>query len=134
MAELSGKSGKINYAGGHVVSLDEWNLTVNTDMLDTTTFTTGTVQWREFISGLSDWSGTIAGNFDAASTGLTDLRTNTLTPSTGQIILYMDKVGGENFRGSALVSTMNVSAPIDGKVETDFGLQGTGALTFSTAT
>lgn len=134
MAEISGKVAKVEYAAGKVDSLDEWNMTINSDMLDVTTFTTGTVQWREFITGLSDWSGTVSGNFDAASTGLTNLRTNTLTPTTGQLILYMDKAGGENFRGSTIISTMNVSAPIEGKVEIDFSFQGTGALSFSSAT
>lgn len=134
MAEIAGKVAKVMYGGGDVVSLDDWNVTVNSDMLDVTTFSTGTVQWRDFITGLSDWSGTVSGNFDAASTGLTDLRTNTLSPTTAQLILYMDKSGGENFRGSSLISTMNVQAPIDGKVEIDFSFQGTGALSFSSAT
>ena len=132
--ELSGKVGLVEYAGGHVASLDNWTVTVDTNMLDVTSFTTGDLQFRSFKPGLSGWTATISGNFDSTSTGLTDLRVNTLTPATGEIILYADKVGGENLRGNTFISGMGQTAAIDGKVEMDFSLQGNGALTFSTAT
>ncbi len=134
MAAISGKLGLVEYAGGNVVNCDEWTLSADNDMLNTTTFSTGDVQWRSFIPGLGTWTATISANFDAASTGLTDLRTNTLTPATGTVILYADKVGGEALQGDTYVSNMSNSAPIDGKVEVSFNLQGTGALTFSTTT
>ena len=131
---LSGKQALVEYDGGQVASVDEWNLTVDVNMLDVTVFTTSTVQYRSFTPGLSGWTATISANFDSSSTGLTDLRTNTLTPATGTAILYMDKVGGEALQGDTFVSGMTHSAPIDGKVEVDFTLQGNGALTFSTTT
>lgn len=134
MAELSGKLALVEYDGGQVASLDNWTLTVDTNMLDITTFTTGTVQFRDFTPGLSGWTATVSGNFDVASTGLTDLRVNTLTPATGTIILYADKVGGEALQGDTFISSMGQTAAIDGKVEIDFSLQGNGALTFSTTT
>ena len=134
MAELSGKQALIEYGGGQVASFDDWNMTANTNMLDVTTFSTATLQWRDFIPGLSDWSGTISGNFDAASTGLTDLRTNFLTPTTGTIKLSMDKDGGESFTGTTYLSMMSHTAPIDGVVEVSLNYQGTSTLTFSTTT
>ncbi len=134
MAAISGKLGLVEYAGGNVVNCDEWTLSGDNDMLDITSFATGTVQWRSFIPGLGNWTATISANFDAASTGLTDLRTNTLSPATGTAILYMDKEGGEALQGDTYISNMSISAPIDGKVEANFNLQGNGALTFSTTT
>ena len=134
MAEISGKKGLVEYAGGQVASVNSWSMDVNTDMLDITSFTTGTVQWRKFLDGLSGWSGTINAFFNAASTGLTDFRTNTLTPSTGQVILYLDKEGGENYRGSCFVSSLGNSVDIDGTANVTIGFQGTDTLTFSTAT
>lgn len=134
MAELSGKSALVEYDGGQVASLDNWTVTVDNDMLDVTTFSTGTLQFRDFIVGLSGWTATISGNFDVASTGLTDLRVNTLTPATGTIILYADKDGGEALQGDTFISTMGQTAAIDGKVEIDFSLQGNGAIIFSTTT
>jgi hypothetical protein len=134
MAAIAGKQGKVLYKGGHVVNLGAWSLDQNLDMLDVTDFSTGTVQSRDFIPGLQNWSGTIDGNFDAASTGLTDIRDNTLTPATGNITLYMDKVGGENFTGAVYWQTMGHTADVEGKVELSLGFQGTATLTYATTT
>ncbi len=134
MAEISGKLGLIEYGGGHVASFDNWSLTADTNMLPVTSFTTGTVQWVRNIPGLSSWNATISGNFDAASTGLDDLRTATLTPATGTVNLYMDKEGGESLTGDTFISSMGHTVAIDGKVEVDFSLQGNGTLTFATTT
>lgn len=132
--ELSGKVALIEYAGGFVASLDNWTVNVDTNMLDVTTFSTGDLQWRDFKPGLSGWTAAISGNFDSTSTGFTDLRAATLTPATGTVRLFADKVGGEAWNGNTFIQSMGNSAAIDGKVEIDFGLQGTGALTFSTTT
>ncbi len=134
MAELSGKQGKIEYGGGHVAAFDNWTFDVDVNMLDVTTFSTATLQWRDMIPGLSGFTADASGNFDVASTGLADLRTATLTPSTGTANFWMDKVGGEQLSGSVYVTTMSHSAAIDGKVEVDFSFQGTGAVTYSTST
>ncbi len=134
MAELSGKAAKVLFATAAVNILDSWDVTADTNMLDVTTFSTGTVQWRDFKDGLSGWTGTVSGNFDIASTGLTDMRANALTPSTAAIELFLDKVGGESWDGSVFISSMGHTAAIDGVVELTFSLQGTGALTFSTTT
>ncbi len=134
MAEISGKQAKVTFGAAPVNILDSWDLTADTNMLDVTTFSTGTTQWRDFIAGLSGWTGTVSGNFDIESTGLTDMRVNALTPSTAAIELFMDKVGGESLDGSVFLSSMGHTAPIDGTVEVSFSFQGTGALTFSTTT
>jgi predicted secreted protein len=134
MGTLTGKSGKIEYAGGKVASIGSWSADVNVDIRDHTTFSTGTLLWRTRKDGLAEWSASADGFFDAASTGQTDIRTNLLTPSTGQFIGYLDKTGGENYRGSCFVSGMSVGADVDGDVTVQFQFEGTGALTYSTAT
>lgn len=135
MAELSGKLGLFEYgAAGFVAALDNWTITVDTNMLHITTFSTGDLQFRDFTPGLSGWTGTVSGNFDVASTGLVDMRVNTLVPATATVQFYADKVGGEHLTGNTFISSMGQTAAIDGKVEIDFSLQGTGALTFSTTT
>lgn len=133
MAELSGKSSRFDYAG-HVADMDNWDLTVDTNMIDVTSYTTGTLQWREMIDGLSGWTGTANFNYNVDSTGLSDIITNTLTPTTATAKFEMDKVGGEGFSGSCYLSSLSVSAPIDGKVAGSVSIQGTGALTFTTTT
>ena len=135
MASLSGKAAEVKYSTDtKLVGFNNWNIDVDVNMLDVTTFTTGTLQWRSFISGLSGFTGQISGFFDSASTGQTILRTNTLTPTAALFVGYFDKSGGENVRGSVLISTMNHAVDIDGTADVTFSLQGTGALTYSTAT
>ena len=134
MAEISGKVALVEYGGVFIQSLDNWTVTVDTNMLDITTFSTGDLQFRSFTPGLAGWTATVSGNFDSTSTGLDDLRINTLTPSTATVTLYADKVGGESLTGNTFISGMGQTAAIDGKVEIDFSLQGNGVLTFSTTT
>ncbi len=136
MAEISGKVALFEYGGAQaqVASVDNWTITVDTNMHDVTTFSTGDLQFRDFIPGLSGWNGTVSGNFDEQSTGLEDMRVNTLVPATATVQFYADKVGGEHLTGNTFISGMGQTAAIDGKVEIDFSLQGTGALTYSSAT
>lgn len=135
MASLSGKAAEVKYStDSKLVGFNSWSIDADANMLDVTTYTTGTLQWRSFIAGLSGFTGTISGFFDAASTGQTILRTNMLTPTTALFVGYFDKVGGENLRGSVLISTMSHSVDIDGTADVTFSMQGTGSLTYSTAT
>lgn len=135
MAAISGKKALVEYGGAVFVNnIDQWSLDVENDMLDTTSFTTAALQWRSFIAGLSQWSGGIGGNFDAASTAQNDLRTNTLTPTTAQIRLYFDSSGGANLRGSVLLRRASFGAEVSGKGTAGYDFQGTGTLTYSTTT
>lgn len=135
MGAIQGKKAKLDYAGNtKTESIRNWTVDIDVDMLDTTVQSTGTVQWRTFLDGLSGWTGTAEALFDAASTGLTDMRTNTLTPSTATVVFYLDKTGGENFSGGAFIESASYSAAVDGLVEASFDFRGDGALSYATAT
>jgi predicted secreted protein len=134
MATLSGKSGKIEYGGGKVASIRNWSLNMDTNMLDHTSWSTGTDQWRSFTAGLSGWSGSAGDLWDETSTGQDTMRTNFLTPSTATIVFHMDKSSGGSFSGACYVSGISMGAAIDGDVTANYTLQGTGALSYSTST
>ncbi len=134
MAAETGKSAKVLYGGGHVVNLDAWDLSFDTDMYETTDFSTGTVQSRDFIPGLSTWTSNVSGNFDEVSTGLDDLRAAALANTTGTLLLYISKTEGASYTGATFISNLSVNAPIDGKVAVNHAFQGTGTLTYATAT
>jgi hypothetical protein len=134
MAGVSGKQGTINWAAGNVAGFDNWSLDNNVNLLDITTFSTGTLQWEVKTPGLSGVTGTISGNFDGASTGLDNLITATITPATGTLILEADKTGGGKWSIPAYLSNMNASVAIDGKSEISFNFTGTGAVTYTTTT
>lgn len=134
MAAETGKSAKVLYGAGFVEDLDSWDLSFDTDMYETTQFTTGTVQSREFIPGLSTWTANVSGNADETSTGLDDLRAAALANTSGTILLYISKTEGASYTGNTFISNMSVSAPIDGKVDLGFAFQGTATLTYATST
>ena len=134
MAAITGKSGTITYDGGSVARINSWSLDVDTNMHDVTSFSTDAVQWREFVDGLSGWTGSIAGVFDSASTGQNDLITNSLTPVAATVVMELDKSAGGKLSGSAYLSSMSAGSDIDATADMSWSVQGTGALAYSTST
>jgi hypothetical protein len=140
MPALSGKSGKVKYGGVNVFRINQWTIDIDTNLMDTTNFTTSTgPQWRTYTAGLSGAAGTISGFWDATtgasgSSGQEDMQTNILTPTTAQLILTIDKTGGPNYRGSVLLERLAVDAAIDGTVDAAYDFRFNGAVAYSTAT
>ena len=134
MGAAAGKLGTIVYDGGSVATVNNWGLDLTNDMLDVTVFTTSAPQWREFITGLSSWTGSISGIFDGASTGQNDLISNSLAPVSASVVLEMDQTAGGKFTGSVFLGGFGPAAPIEGEVTVSWDLQGTGALTYTTTT
>ncbi len=136
MAAVAGKKGLVSYKGVPVYRINNWSLDVNVEALDTTSWSTGTDQWKTNISGLSEWSGSISGFWDVStsSTAQKDLQTNVLTPATGTITLEGEKDAGGKYSGDVVLTTNSISFAIDAVGETSFDFVGNGTLTYSTTT
>ena len=137
MAALSGKQGLVEHKAGQVAGIRNWSMDVNTNMLDVTTWTTGTDQWRAMIPGLTGAAGTFAGFYDPSSTGQADIiggSTIILSPTTATLKLYMDKVGGEHFSVPAYISGGGFAADIDGTVDANYSFTAASAVSFATST
>jgi hypothetical protein len=134
MAAITGKSGTVLYSGGSVATINSWSLDVDTNMHDVTSFTTDVLQWREFVAGLSGFTGSLSGTFNPDSTGQNNLITNTLTPVAAAVVLELDKVAGGSLSGSVFLQSMSLGSDIDATSDASWSLQGTGALAFSTST
>ena len=134
MGAITGKSGFFQYNSGTVVRVSGWSMDIDNGVYDVTSFTTSTVQWREYVGGLSGWTGSIEATFDPTSTGIDDMITNTMTASTGTVNMVMDKTNGGSFSGGAVFDSMSVNADIDGVTGMSWSLTGNGALTYSTTT
>ena len=136
MASVSGKHGKIEYASGKVVNVTAWNCDIDTNLIENTAWSTSTDQWRSYVAGLSGAAGSLTANFDQASTGQKNIWTNILTPTTGLLILYVDRrgAGGANIRGSALFERMGLDVDIDGKADATYDFRYTGTVAYSTST
>lgn len=135
MAAITGKAGTILYKAGSVASINGWSIDVDTNMHDVTSFSTDTVQWREFAAGLSGWTGSIDSvGFDSASTGMNNLIVDTLSPTTATVVLELDKVNGGKLTGSIFLDGGSFGADIDGMSDASWSMQGTGAVAYTTST
>jgi predicted secreted protein len=134
MPAISGRNGAVQYKTKSFLSADHWDLTVNGDMLDVTSFSTVGVQWRSFIPGLSGWSGTVSGFYNISdTTAMKVAQTNILTPATGTIKLFLSDTGLENLSGSIYWQTYNVNVDVADSEKFSLAFTGNGALTYATA-
>ncbi len=135
MPAVTGKSGIVHYKCVPVLRIQNWAANVNVDMRDHTSFTTGTLTWRTVAPGLAGAAGNFAGFWDAAgSTAQTDAIGAALAGSTGSVVLYADKSGGDNLRGNIYFSGLTAGSAVDGDATIDFPFTFNGAVTYSTAT
>ena len=135
MAAITGKSGIVHYKGVPVLRIKNWSIDVSVDMRDHTSFTTGTLTWRTMAPGLAGASGNFDGFWDASgSSAQKDCVDAALAASTGAVILYADKSGGDNLRGDIYFSGLTAGSAVDGDATVSFPFTVNGAVTYSTAT
>ncbi len=118
MAEIHGKGGSVSASGGNT-TVNNWTLSYVGDAVECTNFdSTG---GREYVVGLTGWSGSYDCFF---STG------NTLVPgSSNSITLTISTgTGAYAFTGTAIITGMDITAPVDGVVTQSYTFQGTDAL------
>ena len=120
---IAGKGGVISSTGtpGDVGDeVGEWEATVESDLLDATSF--DSLGFREFIEGLA----TCTGTFTAMGTppvqgAVTDLTLQVGT-TTGDLVIS----------GAAIINSVAHSTPVDGKVEYSGSVSYTGTFVLST--
>jgi predicted secreted protein len=108
-----------------------WEVNVEVDELDVTTFSTSTAdkQWRDFIAGLSGWEGTIDRLHPSGATGPVFYdHINLESPLVAEFIL----TGTQRFEGYCRVEADNYGSPIDQVITEGVTLRGDGPLYFST--
>lgn len=124
---IAGKGGKVVVGTATVAEVGEWSLDINSEMLETTKFLD---DWKSFIAGLKDWSGSFSGRWDMTdTTGQKALQDAILGGTSVTLKLYVN--GTNYYTGTAFISTESPSAGVDGLVEVSFDVQGSGALTYA---
>jgi predicted secreted protein len=137
MGAIAGKSGAVTFkgSGSHVfvVGVKAWKIDLKADTQEITAMKTdNSLAWREFLSTLKSWSGSI------------DLAYADLTDTNGQKMLF-DKVGGDAYEavfdldatheltGNIIVTGFPVECAIDGVEGAGVSVtfQGTGALAYT---
>ena len=115
MAEIHGNAGSITFTN-ITAGVKSWTLTWDAEVHDITDFADSTI--RTFKAGLTTWSATAECQLDAA---------NTAEPgASAELTLSVD--GTVDYVGTAILTNMSVTTPVDGIVKTSYSFQGSGTL------
>lgn len=140
MATLTGNNGvvKIDDAAGTptaVAAVRNFTIDITTDTIEKTAMGNDT---RQYVKGLSSWSGSADIYFDPAemptgvSSGLVGL--NPTLEAVGSdaytIELYLDDTANK-FSGECIITGFSVNSTMDGMVEASVSFQGSGAATYA---
>lgn len=122
---LTGKDGSVMLGANRVAEMKSWSLDLGADDIDVSNF--DSAGWKEFLSGLKEWSGSFEGNFAPDdTTGQRALLTAWLN---GEALTATFKVSEAiTFTGKILVKP-SIETPVDGEVTFSVDAQGTGPLT-----
>lgn len=129
MAYISGTAGSVAYVSGGttvVVGCHEWSIDVGQDTPETTAFGD---QWRTFIPGIREWSGSMGMHGDTSAASQAFIRNLQIGGSAALEFRFF--AGTNYFSGSAMVSGHAPEVAYDGIFEDSFDLQGSGPLTFT---
>ncbi|MGB9613901.1 MAG: phage tail tube protein [Fervidobacterium sp.] len=108
-----------------VLEISKWSLDISTDEIETTSFDSD--GWKEFLTGLGEWSGSFEGNFNPSdTTGQVALLNAILNKTLSEVELHVNDT--VKFSGKVKLST-SIETPVDDKVSVSFDFKGTGKLT-----
>lgn len=125
MTAIHGSDGVIKVGSGFAVlgQIQNWSLDVKADVLEGYSMGDG---WKTAKSGVKSWSGSVECYFDTADAGQAELAAG----ASVEVHLYPagEATGNGYFSGSAVVSSVPVSAEKDGFVLRTVHFKGAGEL------
>ncbi len=130
---VAGKNGKVVVgasASKKVVGIKNWSLELSLDTLETTALGD---DWKNYITGLKEWSASSEGDYEVPvdTEGQKALQDAFLNGTTITVKLYVD--GTNYYQGEAYINSLSIEDPVDDVVSISIEFTGTGALTFETA-
>ncbi|MCM1296237.1 MAG: phage tail protein [Muribaculaceae bacterium] len=130
---VAGKNGKVVVgatASKKVVGIKNWSLELSLDTLETTALGD---DWKNYITGLKEWSASSEGDYEVPvdSEGQKALQDAFLNGTTVTVKLYVDEKN--HYEGEAYINSLSIEDPVDDVVSISIEFTGTGALTFETA-
>lgn len=127
---VAGKNGRIEVGSDttkKIVGIKNWSLELSLDTLETTALGD---DWKNYISGLKEWSASSDGNYAVTTdtTGQTVLQDAFLSGESVVVKLFVDE---ENYySGRAIISSLSIEDPVDDIVNISIEFTGTDVLTF----
>ena len=131
--KLAGKLGRVTVDSTNI-GVETFELDINSEKQETTNSESS--GWREFVAGISGWSGSFSATYDAGQNPHADPpdinQGNILAAS------FILEVGATNeangtYSGNIFVESVKISLDVQGKVKYDVTFTGTGQLTIPTA-
>ena len=127
---IAGKNGKVIIGTGttKVVGIKNWSLELSLETLETTSLGD---DWKNYISGLKEWTASAEGDFEVITdtTGQKLLSDAYLAGSTVEVKLFVDATN--YFTGPAYINSLSIEDPVDDVVTISIEFTGNGALTLS---
>ncbi len=86
--------------------------------------------WRHFVHGLRGWNGSLQGYYDLVNdtTGQQALFNAMIVNDTTVVLVLQTAAGGGQFEGTANITQIQVSDPVDNLISINFTFVGTGSL------
>lgn len=127
---VAGKNGKLVIgATGNtkVVGIKNWSLELSLDTLETTALGD---DWKNYITGLKEWSASSEGDYEVPldGQGQAALQYAFLHGTIIQLKLYVDEKN--YYLGDAYINSLSIEDPVDDIVSISIEFTGTGALSF----
>lgn len=130
---IKGYAGSCKAGASAIGKAKSWSLDISQETADTTSLDSN--GWKESISLLKSWSGSITVIFDGGEdAGQAALITGVTSGASVDLELITGATGSgtaEKFSGSAIITSMPITNDVGGIIEVSFGFEGTGALTAS---
>lgn len=127
---VAGKNGKVVIAttgDTKVVGIKNWSLELSLDTLETTALGD---DWKNYITGLKEWSASSEGDYEVPidGQGQAALQYAFLHGTTITLKLYVDDKN--YYQGEAYINSLSIEDPVDDVVSISIECTGTGELTF----
>ncbi len=117
MAEVSGHTGAVAFAGNTINFIRNWSMDYSVNMLDSTSFAD---TFKEYKPGIKEW----AGSFEALVDGATaPVDIGTLASATFTL------ASGKSYSGSAYITNHHPAVAVDDIVTITYDYLGTGTCT-----
>ena len=135
MATMTGNDGAISINGVTLAAVRNFSVDITSDTVETTVMGNDT---RQYVKGMSTYSGSADIYFDPSEFGSGDATFNPTTPLVGAAGVagkfYLDQDATNDvvlFSNSMIVTGYSVTSSMDGMVEASISFQGSGAAGFS---
>jgi hypothetical protein len=140
MATITGNNGVITIGGTAVLAVRSYTVDTTADTIETTTMGVDT---RQYLKGLSSWSGSAdvyvdLANLPGGASAIGDLIATggTVGSGTTNVVFALNSSSAgttllNKLSGACIVTGFSVNSSMDGMVEGTISFQGSGALLYS---